>query len=66
MCFRLIVDEAADGLDPAQNVGDIMPIRFGPKMPRECALTGGGQRFIREHGGCRYQGIPEDDLDIVG
>ena len=59
-------DEAANGLGPAPDVGDIMTNRFGPKMPRECALTGGSRRLMRKHGGCRCQGIPEEGLDIGG
>ena len=60
-----MLDGAANGLGPVPDVGDIMAYRFGAKVPRECALTGGSRRLIRDHGGSRCQGIPEDDLDIV-
>jgi hypothetical protein len=61
-----MLDEAANGLGPAPDVGDIRANRFGPKVPRECARTGGSRRLMREHGGSRCQGIPEDGMDIVG
>jgi hypothetical protein len=61
-----MLGEAANGLGPALDVGDTMSNRFGPKVLRECALTRGSRRLMREHGGSRCQGIPEDGLDIVG
>jgi len=60
-----MVDEAANILGPVPDVGDIMTNRFGPKMPKECALTGGSRRLMREHDGCPCQGISENGLDII-
>ena len=59
-------DEAPDGLGPASDVGDIVANRFGPKISGECAFTRGSRRLKMEHGCSLRQGIPMDDLDVVG
>ena len=59
-------DEAADGLGPAPDVGDIAANRFGPEMSGECAFTRGSRRFMMEHGCSLRQVIPKDGLDVVG
>ena len=63
-CYGVMFDETADGLSP--DVGDIVANRFGPKMLREDASVGGGQRLVREHSCSIFQSIPEDGLDVIG
>jgi len=59
-------DEAADGLGPAPDVGDIVANRFGPDMSGECAVTRGSRRLMRVHGCSLRQDILKDGLDVVG
>ena len=59
-------DEAAYGLGPAPDVGDIVANLLGPEMSGECAFTRGSRRLMREHGCSLRQGIPKDGLDVVG
>ena len=58
--------EAADGLGPVPDVGDIVAHWFGPEMSGECAFTRDSMRHMREHGCGLRQGIPKDSLDVVG
>ena len=66
LVFSLVFDEAADGLGPALEVGDIVSNRFEPAMSGECAFTGGRKRLMREHSCSLRQGLPKDGLDVVG